>query len=74
MRFQREVSELQVQAQKRISSYESIEARFGNQVVSFDPSDVGSNREAASQNYTVVTGGNNHASLCTESVEEPILV
>jgi hypothetical protein len=25
--------------------------------VSFDPSDIGSNREAASQDYTVVTGG-----------------
>jgi hypothetical protein len=34
-----------------------IETRFGKQVVSFDPSDIGSNREASSQNYTVVAGG-----------------
>jgi len=34
-----------------------IRARFGHQSVSFDPSDAGSNREAASQAYTVVTGG-----------------
>lgn len=34
-----------------------IRARFGEQSVSYDPSDIGSNREAASQAYTVVTGG-----------------
>jgi hypothetical protein len=34
-----------------------IASRFGEQTVSFDPSDISSNREAASQAYTVVTGG-----------------
>lgn len=34
-----------------------IRTRFGDQAVSFDPSDVGSNREAASKAFTVVTGG-----------------
>jgi hypothetical protein len=37
-----------------------MEARFGRSVVAFDPSDIGSNREAASQGFTVVSGG----SLC----------
>lgn len=36
---------------------EVIRARFGDQAVSYDPSDIGSNREASSQDYTVVTGG-----------------
>jgi hypothetical protein len=34
-----------------------IETRFGKDAVSFDPSDIGSNREAASKDYTVVSGG-----------------
>lgn len=34
-----------------------IHARFGDQAVVYDPSDIGSNREAASKHYTVVTGG-----------------
>jgi hypothetical protein len=37
-----------------------METRFGRSVVAFDPSDIGSNREAASQGFTVVSGG----SLC----------
>jgi hypothetical protein len=37
-----------------------VETRFGRSVVAFDPSDIGSNREAASQGFTVVSGG----SLC----------
>jgi hypothetical protein len=31
--------------------------RFGTQAVVYDPSDVGSNREASSKDYTVVSGG-----------------
>lgn len=34
-----------------------LDLRFGEERVSYDPSDVGSNREASSQNWTVVTGG-----------------
>jgi hypothetical protein len=34
-----------------------LDLRFGPNRVSYDMNDVGSNREAASQNYTVVTGG-----------------
>jgi hypothetical protein len=34
-----------------------METRFGRNVVAFDPSDIGSNREAASQGFTVVSGG-----------------
>lgn len=34
-----------------------IRARFGDRAVSFDPSDVGSNREASSRDFTVVPGG-----------------
>lgn len=34
-----------------------LHARFGDKAVSYDPSDIGSNREASSQNYTVITGG-----------------
>lgn len=34
-----------------------ISARFGDKSVIYDPSDIGSNREAASHAYTVVTGG-----------------
>ncbi len=44
----------------RVESYafkDVLQARFGERAVSFDPSDIGSNREASSQNYTVVTGG-----------------
>jgi hypothetical protein len=38
-----------------------IEARFGDQAVIYDPSDIGSNREAASKHFTVVTGGSLNA-------------
>src|SRR5439155_13349121 len=34
-----------------------LDLRFGEKRVGFDPNDVGSNREAASQNWTVVAGG-----------------
>lgn len=34
-----------------------IEQRFGNEAVIYDPSDVGSNREASSKGFTVVSGG-----------------
>jgi len=34
-----------------------LDLRFGERRVSYDPSDVGSNREAASQDYAVVSGG-----------------
>ncbi len=34
-----------------------MDERFGKDRVSYDPSDVGSNREAASQNHVVVHGG-----------------
>jgi hypothetical protein len=34
-----------------------LDLRFGENRVGYDPSDIGSNREAASQNWTVVTGG-----------------
>ncbi|MGA2849534.1 MAG: hypothetical protein ABSE46_11095 [Terracidiphilus sp.] len=34
-----------------------LDLRFGADRVSFDLSDIGSNREAASKNFTVVTGG-----------------
>ena len=34
-----------------------LDLRFGPNRVSYDPSDVGSNREAASQDYVVVSGG-----------------
>jgi hypothetical protein len=34
-----------------------MDKRFGKDRVSFDPSDIGSNREAASKSHTVVTGG-----------------
>jgi hypothetical protein len=34
-----------------------LDLRFGEDRVSFDLNDVGSNREAASKNFTVVTGG-----------------
>jgi hypothetical protein len=34
-----------------------LHARFGDKAVSYDPSNIGSNREASSQNYTVITGG-----------------
>ena len=34
-----------------------LDLRFGEDRVGYDPSDIGSNREAASQNWTVVTGG-----------------
>lgn len=34
-----------------------IRSRFGNQAVTYDLSDKGSNREASSQDFTVVTGG-----------------
>ena len=37
-----------------------VETRFGRSVVAFDPSDIGSNREATAQGFTVVSGG----SLC----------
>jgi hypothetical protein len=34
-----------------------LDLRFGERRVAYDPSDIGSNREAASRDYTVVTGG-----------------
>lgn len=34
-----------------------IAQRFGGQAVVYDPSDIGSNREASSQDFTVVSGG-----------------
>lgn len=34
-----------------------IHERFGDQAVIYDPSDIGSNREASSKAFTVVTGG-----------------
>jgi hypothetical protein len=34
-----------------------LDLRFGDNRVGYDPSDIGSNREAASQDWTVVTGG-----------------
>ena len=34
-----------------------MDLRFGENRVSFDPSDIGSNREASSKGYTVVSGG-----------------
>lgn len=34
-----------------------LDLRFGAERVSYDPSDIGSNREAASNNYVVVPGG-----------------
>lgn len=34
-----------------------MQLRFGTNRVSYDPSDIGSNREASSQDYTVITGG-----------------
>lgn len=32
-------------------------ARFGDKAVSYDPSDIGSNREASSQDFKVISGG-----------------
>lgn len=34
-----------------------IEARFGDKAVSFDPSDIGSNKEAVSRDFKVISGG-----------------
>jgi hypothetical protein len=44
-----------------------LDLRFGANRVSFDPTDKGSNREAASQNWTVITGGSMSAGEWTNA-------